>query len=282
VLQLYVPRLPGVPDFDERLVPERYGFNSEDVWLTAEDGTKLHAWLLKKSGWTSSDVKSKPVMVFFQENAGNMSHRLPFLRLVANYLQVVILAPSYRGYGMSEGKPSQAGLMQDAQAALDYVLNRDDINIDQVVVMGRSLGGAVAIHVAADNQDKLKALIVENTFLSVEDMASKILPPLGAIIGSGKPMNWLVTNKWSNIKEIPKVDKLPMLLLASEQDEMVPYSQMVQLHQAVTSPHCEWVPIAGAQHMDAYMTHPNIYWAAVRSFMDKYVRDGGSTTTSAM
>ena len=53
--------------------------------------------------------------------------------------------------------------------------------------------------------------------MSVEDMASKILPPLGAIIGNGKPMNWLVTNKWSNIKEIPKVDKLPMLLLASEQ-----------------------------------------------------------------
>jgi hypothetical protein len=62
---------------------------------------------------------------------------------------------------------------------------------------------------------------------------------------------------------------------------MVPYSQMVQLHQAVTSPECQWVSIPGAQHMDAYMTHPNIYWAAVRGFMDMYVRSG-SGVNSAM
>lgn len=63
---------------------------------------------------------------------------------------------SYRGYGQSEGKPNQRGLQLDAQAALDHLLSRDDINGDYIITFGRSLGGAVAVHLAADNQDKVR------------------------------------------------------------------------------------------------------------------------------
>eukprot|EP00877_Chromochloris_zofingiensis_P001577 jgi/Chrzof1/1141/Cz01g42040.t1 len=143
-----------------------------------------------------------------------MSHRLPFLRLIAQQLQVPIFAPSYRGYGQSEGSPSQPGIMQDAQAALDHVLGRADVNSSRIVVMGRSLGGAVAIHLAASNPDKIKALVVENTFTCVEDMASQILPPLGVVIGTNKPLNFLVTNKWNSMKEVEKITAMPVLMMA--------------------------------------------------------------------
>jgi len=73
---------------------------------------------------------------------------------------VCVLLCSYRGYGQSEGKPNQRGLQLDAQAALDHLLSRDDINTEAVVVFGRSLGGAVALHLAADNQDKVGGLCV--------------------------------------------------------------------------------------------------------------------------
>eukprot|EP00879_Flechtneria_rotunda_P031619 GHRR01034557.1.p1 GENE.GHRR01034557.1~~GHRR01034557.1.p1 ORF type:complete len:203 (+),score=67.20 GHRR01034557.1:466-1074(+) len=200
-----------------------------------------------------------------------MSHRLPFLRLIAQQLQVSIFAPSYRGYGMSEGKPNQHGLQLDAQAALSHLLARDDINRQHIVVFGRSLGGAVAIHLAAQNQDKIKALVVENTFLSVEDMVSQVLPPLGAVIGNGKPLNFLVTNKWKNLTEITRLTELPMLLMASVHDEMVPFKQMKQLRKAVRSKHCVWAEFPDAMHMDAYDANKELYWPAMREFMAKHV-----------
>jgi hypothetical protein len=88
-----VPNVPGVPAADPRLVPEKWGFDSEDVWVTAADGTRLHAWLLTPRGWAAGRAATRPLVVFFQENAGNMSHRLPFLRLVARALDVPIFAP---------------------------------------------------------------------------------------------------------------------------------------------------------------------------------------------
>ncbi|WIA21964.1 hypothetical protein OEZ85_004325 [Tetradesmus obliquus] len=268
---LYVPRIPGMPDFDDRLVPGQWGFEEEDVWLTAADGTKLHAWLLVPRGWDKEVLRSRPVLLFFQENAGNMSHRLPFLRVLAQQLQCSIFAPSYRGYGMSEGRPNQRGLQLDAQAALEHLLGRDDVPRSSIVVFGRSLGGAVAIHLAAENQDKIKALIVENTFMSVEDMVSQVLPPLGAVIGTGKPLNCLVTNKWRNLAEIERITQLPLLLMASVHDEMVPFRQMQRLHQAVRTQRCTWVEFPNSRHMDAYESNRELYWPALRGFMQQYV-----------
>lgn len=75
----------------------------QDVWLTAADGTKLHAWLLTPRGWSKQQLKERPVLMFFQENAGNMSHRLPFLRGLARMLQVSIFAPRYNSNGGGGG-----------------------------------------------------------------------------------------------------------------------------------------------------------------------------------
>jgi hypothetical protein len=62
--------LPGVPEHDDRLVPDKWGFDAEDVWFTSADGTKLHGWLLTLRGWTADFVAKRPVIMFFQENAG--------------------------------------------------------------------------------------------------------------------------------------------------------------------------------------------------------------------
>mmetsp|Transcript_2031 Transcript_2031/g.4500 ORF Transcript_2031/g.4500 Transcript_2031/m.4500 type:complete len:302 (-) Transcript_2031:403-1308(-) len=263
---LYVPNIPGVPA-DYYIPPEKYGLNSRDVAIMTKDGIRLHAWLLTLKGWTEDMIKSRPVILFFQENAGNMSFRLPFLRAMMYRLNCPIFAVSYRGYGLSHGRPNERGLQLDAEAALKQLRGLEDVNGSKVVVFGRSLGGAVAIHLTAAHQEEVVALIVENTFTSVEDMVSRVLPPLGLFMGQGKPLNFLVTNKWRNLEEIKKIKKVPMLMMVSLQDEMVPASQMFQLHRAQQAERCSLVEFPDAHHMDAYDVSPEPYWGALRDFM---------------
>lgn len=267
---LYVPRIPGLPSGIWKY-PNEFGLEFEDVQVTAEDGVELHAWLLWGHNMTPERRRSRPVVVFFQENAGNMSFRLPFLRLLAYRLDAVVFAPSYRGYGLSKGKPSQQGIQKDARAFLQHLLGRPDVDAERIVLMGRSLGGAVAIHLAAEQQDKVAALVVENTFTSVEDMVSRVVPPLGLLIGAGRPCNFLVTNKWTNLAELPKVTKLPLLMFISMRDEMVPCWQMHKLQAVQRAPACDVVEFAEAFHMDAYDSSPEQYWGSLRRFVDKYV-----------
>lgn len=97
---IYIPKIPGVPD-DIPFYPDRFGLDYEDVWLTAADGVKLHAWLLRApaggGGVGSANAPRPrvrgPLLIFFQENAGNMAMRLPFLRLLVRNLGCAVLAP---------------------------------------------------------------------------------------------------------------------------------------------------------------------------------------------
>ncbi|KAJ9505547.1 hypothetical protein QJQ45_011866 [Haematococcus lacustris] len=295
---LYVPKIPGLVDSDP-LTPERLGLQSEDISITTRDGVRLHAWLLGLAPWAQQHRRNRPVILFFQENAGDMSFRLPFLRTMMRRLDCPVLAVSYRGYGMSQGRPNERGLQLDAQAGLDYLLSRPDLKDRAVVLFGRSLGGAVSTYLAATRQHqaggvsgrrvegksrRVHALIIENTFMSVEEMVAQVLPPLGIAIGPGKLLNFLVTNKWHNRDQLPKITQLPILMLVSSlllghrvtlvemalvvvQDEMVPASQMYALHALNRAPHCELVTIQGAHHLDAYEHSPEEYWGALRNFM---------------
>jgi pimeloyl-ACP methyl ester carboxylesterase len=152
------------------------------------------------------------------------------------------------------------------------VLSRADLGAPpKAVLFGRSLGGAVAIHLAARNAGKVAGLIVENTFLSVEDMAAQVLPPLGLVVGGGKPLNCLVTNKWRNVDVLPSVTDVPLLLLASRRDEMVPFAHMERLRAAARAPSVEWLELPDSQHMDGYITNQEVYWPALRAFLTERV-----------
>ncbi len=219
------------------------------MWLTAGDGVKLHAWLLKPPGASAASAPAPPlpVVLFFQENAGNMAMRLPFLRALIRALGCAVLAPSYRGYGLSEGAPSEAGLRLDAQAAVDHAFSRADLDPARVALFGRSLGGAVALATAAANRERgLAGVVVENTFLSIEAVAPALLPVLRPFLGPGKPLGRLLRSKWRNDVEAAALrvgggggaggtptgtppPPPPVLLLSSLKDEMLPPAHMRQL-----------------------------------------------------
>ena len=106
-----------------------------------------------------------------------------------------ILMVEYRGYGTSEGDPSEDGLKLDAQAALDYLQDRDDVDGRQIFAFGRSLGGAVAIWLAYKNARRLRGVMIENSFTSVHAMAIPIFPFLRLIRvhprPPASPSHWL-------------------------------------------------------------------------------------------
>lgn len=210
---LYIPKIPSVPD-EYVGTPEDFGNRYEDVWLDSEDGTKLHCWHIMPKSLTAG-VKP-PVVLFFQENAGNMSFRLHYLAMLVKHLEAGVFVLGYRGYGQSEGSPSQDGLQMDANAALEHVLARQDVDTSKIVVVGKSLGGAVALHTAAKHEVKLRAAIVENTFLGIEEMVPKMFPLLSFGFGEKRPLNFLVRNKWSNKDQITLLKELPVLMIASK------------------------------------------------------------------
>lgn len=262
---LYVPVLPGVPKgYCAR--PEDYDLLADDANLVAEDGTGLHAWFLR----SERGVKAMSTLVFFQENAGNISHRLPFARMLVHELQSHVLLLSYRGYGASEGNPTESGIKMDARAAIKYVLERQDVDPKRVVIMGKSLGGAVAIHAAAEHD--VAALVVENTFTCVGDMAATILPPLRRLVSSGKPLERLCMDKWKNHETIRKV-KVPTLMFSSRQDEIVPSIQMRNLYAAAISSDSKardrfrFVELRRSHHMDGYVADADLYWSTLQQFL---------------
>lgn len=123
----------------------------------------------------------------------------------------------YRGYGLSTGDPYEKGLMIDAQTGLDYIRQREDLKSNNIVVYGQSLGGAVSLDLVAKNKGTgdIKALILENTFLSIAKMIPKALPP-------AKFLTPLCHEYWKSEEIIPQITDIPILFLSGLQDEIVP------------------------------------------------------------
>ncbi|XP_057969749.1 alpha/beta hydrolase domain-containing protein WAV2 isoform X2 [Malania oleifera] len=266
---VYVPVLPGLTK-SYPINPSRLRLHYEDVWLTSSDGVRLHSWFIKLFPSARG-----PTILFFQENAGNIAHRLEMVRIMIQRLQCNVFMLSYRGYGASDGYPSQHGLTKDAQAALDHLSQRTDIDTSRIVVFGRSLGGAVGAVLAKNNPDKVAALILENTFTSILDMAGVLLPFLKWFIGGSgakgfRILNCLVRSPWSTIDVIGQI-RQPILLLSGLQDEMVPPSHMQMLYAkaAAQNKQCIFVEFPTGMHMDTWLAGGDHYWRTIQQFLEQ-------------
>ncbi|PON54868.1 Alpha/beta hydrolase fold [Parasponia andersonii] len=301
---VYVPVLPGLTK-SYPITPSRLRLPYEDVWLRSSDGVRLHAWFVKlfpdcrgpiRFPFTDSlffaftlhflllffwviraEIEAGPTLLFFQENAGNIAHRLEMVRIMLQRLQCNVFMLSYRGYGASDGFPSQHGITKDAQAALDHLSQRTDIDTSRIVVFGRSLGGAVGSVVTKNNPDKVAALIVENTFTSILDMAGVLLPFLKWFIGGSgtkgpRILNFLVRSPWSTIDIIGEI-KQPILFISGLQDEMIPPSHMQMLYAkaAAHNMHCVFAEFPSGMHMDTWLSGGDRYWRTIQEFLLQHV-----------
>jgi len=209
--------------------PEEFGgMRFEHLNLLTNDGVMVHGWFIK-TGKDDSEVARVPTVIYFHGNAGNISNRLPFYHELWEKLHVNIIAAEYRGFGASEGTPSEAGLKQDAQAFLDFAWGNDSIDRSKIFLFGRSLGGAVAVDAAvtAERRDvKIRGVILENTFLSVADIAVVLYPFLGLF----RPIlqSPVLKSVWGT-KDIINRLHVPILFISGEQDQLIPCTHMKQL-----------------------------------------------------
>lgn len=197
----------------------------------------------------------------------DISFRLLNMRDMFRYLGCNIFIVSYRGYGKSTGSPSEAGLNTDAEAALDTLRARQDIDRSRIVVFGRSLGGAVAISLSARRGQHIQGLIVENTFTSIPDMARTIIPLARYVFPS-----FLCRNKWPSISTVADVS-VPVLFVSGQKDELVPKAMMEALFQASRSSRKQIVRFPRGDHMNT-PNQPN-YYAELARFLNR-LRDGST------
>jgi len=201
-----------------------YGLAYEDVSLDTADGVTLHCWFVK------GPEPAQCTVVYFHGNAGDMASRLTHVQGMQQSLKCNVFMVSYRGYGKSTGKPSEEGLMEDAKAALKYLAEKPEVDTKKIVVYGHSVGGAVGIHLVAQSGEageeaaQPAALIVENAFTSIAEMAGPLFRRVG---------NWL-PSQWKNHEEIQKIT-CPILFLSGRSDTIVPPEMMDLLKCAATS-----------------------------------------------
>jgi len=239
--------------------------------IQTEDGISIHSWLLLHP---NSLIEKIPTIIFFHGNAGNIGLRLPNAIEMFNLLKANILMVEYRGYGDSDTvAPSEPGLKKDAEASLRFLSSHPQIDPTRIFLFGRSLGGAVAIHLAkyAQQQQRLgtmqplAGIIVENTFLSISKMVDHLMPYLS-------PFKFLVLRiNWDSSKLVSSIHT-PILYLSGASDELVPPFHMEQLYKlsmkGSNDSNCVRMHIIkDGTHNETWLQGGMLYWERIKSFM---------------
>ncbi|TVY53580.1 Protein bem46, partial [Lachnellula suecica] len=191
--------------------PSQFGITDfEELMIPTPDGEKLSAFYIRgPSVKQTARASNNTTILMFHGNAGNIGHRVPIARMFVQRMGCSVFMLEYRGYGLSTGSPDETGLMIDAQTAFDYIRRRAETRENDIVVFGQSLGGAVAVQLAAKNQndENFIGLVLENTFLSMRKLIPSIIPP-------AKYLAMLCHQVWPSETFIPTVTELPILFLS--------------------------------------------------------------------
>jgi len=225
--------------------PSDYGLRSEELRVTTSDGVRLHGWWIQTAG--------DRLVVLFHGNAGNVSHRLDRAKLFAERLGVDLFLVDWRGYGLSEGKPSEAGLYRDGLAIYDAA-RASGFSPGRIVLLGESLGCAVALEVALARP--CAGVALETPFLSVPALARKHYPFVPG---------FLVRSKFDAESRIRRATA-PKLIVAAERDEIVPIFHARRLFE-VAAPPKELFVVPGAGHNDTYSIGGGPYLFTWRRFL---------------
>lgn len=251
-LYFYQNRMLFLPNLPSRTVehsPSDVGLAYESVDLVSSDNIHLDAWFIPAS-------QERGVILFCHGNAGNISHRLESL-LLFNKLGFSTLIFDYRGYGRSQGSPSEAGTYLDVEAAWDYLTQERSVAPSGIVIFGRSLGGAVALHQAVLSSPG--ALILESSFISVPELAAELYPFL--------PVRWMSRLDYNNQQQLPAVS-CPVLVVHSRDDEIIPFRHGKALYAAANEPK-QFLELRGG-HNNGFLLSAQTYTQGLEGFLSAW------------
>jgi len=219
VFYLFQKRFIYYPTREVQLRPGDIGLDFEDLKLPTADGERLGAWLVPAAA-----ARTAPYVLFCHGNAGNLEHRLQHLRGFRE-IGVNVLMFDYRGYGTSTGRPDEEGTYADALAAWNYLTEERKVPPSAIALHGESLGGGVAVWLAA--RVTPGALVVESSFTSLVDLGRRVLPFL--------PVGWLCRHRYESLGRIASL-RCPVLIAHGRNDTMIPYEMAQRLFQAAPAP----------------------------------------------
>ncbi|MEA1979361.1 MAG: alpha/beta hydrolase [candidate division Zixibacteria bacterium] len=199
--------------------PDNWKIEFENIFINVNESEKIHGWY-----FPSTDTNVKKTVLLFHGNGGNISNRIPTIQFfVKNKINLFLF--DYRGYGQSDGKPSEENMYVDSKAAYNWLLNEKSVLPQDIILFGRSLGGVPAIDLAVKTD--CGGLILESTLTSAEDMGKLMFP--------GMPINFLLRYKLNSIDKIDKI-KCPVLICHSQTDEIIPFKMGRKLFEKANDP----------------------------------------------
>ncbi len=240
LLYLTQSRLIYYPQIGRDLstTPRAVGLAFEDVWLDGPGGVRLH-------GWFVPHAEPRGAALILHGNAGSIALRIDWLRMFHD-LGYAALVIDYRGYGRSTGRPTEQGTYEDARLAWEHLTRARGFAPAEIVLLGESLGGPIAAHLAA--RERPRALILNSTFTSVPDLAAQLYRFM--------PVRWLTRFDYDTRAFLAQVDA-PVLIAHSPGDDIVPYSHARALHAAAAGPKA-FLELAGG-HNEAFI-HARREW----------------------
>ncbi|TRZ49063.1 MAG: alpha/beta hydrolase [Dehalococcoidia bacterium] len=232
--------------------PSAVGLDYKEVYFNTSDGKKIHTWFVPND-------EADYTILFSHGNAGNIGHRLDKIKILHD-IGLNVLIYDYRGYGKSQGTPSEQGMYKDVYAAYDYLVNEMGISHDSLILYGESIGGAVAIELA--HHRPVGALITEEAFTSVKDMVQMAFPLIPYFIFS---------SRFDNLPKIGNI-KCEKLIIHSIDDEIIPFSQGNRLFNTASEPK-KFLKLRGG-HNTAFWDSIVEYKEGIRSFVESLSYDG--------
>lgn len=229
--------------------PSTVGLDFEDARFETSDGVGLHSWFVPG--------RNDPTLLWFHGNAGNISHRLEQLKLLHDAVGANILIVGYRGYGDSEGTPSEKGFYADAIAALSFLNDRDDVDDTKIVYYGQSVGAGVAAELATRHPPA--GLILEAAFTSVADMARHHYRFF--------PARFFVRTRFDTLRGIGAV-RAPLLMIHGDRDDIVPIEMARRIFEGARDPK-RFEVVRGAGHNDVYIVGGARYLDALSGFVQE-------------
>ena len=251
---IFEEKLIYFPSGDIEATPAALGLRYEELTLVTSDGYELHAWFLPSPAVPANSGGDRYTILMCHGNAGNISHRLDRTLLMHSNLGTDVLLFDYRGFGKSSGRPNESGTYDDVRTAYRYLVDERGIPESRIVLLGESLGAAVALQLATEVD--AAGLVLEAPFTSIRDMAQAVYPFL--------PNRWVRT-RYDNIEKIPALD-MPLLVVHGTEDLTVPFVQGKRLFEAANEPKV-FVPVEGAGHSDSFLVGRDVYWPAWQNFL---------------
>ncbi len=219
--------------YPERTLAGKPHHRHEDIRFAAIDGTPLHGWFIPFDG-------SKRVFIISHGNAGNIGDRVDYTEFVLSEFRENVLAYDYRGYGQSDGKPSEEGTYSDLRGAIRYVQTRG-FQSNQIFLIGQSLGCAVTIGVAY--QEPVAGIILEAPFTSIRDMAKHYAFSI--------PIGYAFRTRYDSLSRVPSLH-VPIVVVQGTRDPIIPSEFGRRIFAAATAPKL-FFPVNAEIHEGALM-----------------------------